>query len=455
MASDRPFYGLQFGKVVGAMPYRFRSLSRYLSIAIVFAVGSAATIAQAQGQDVLTLDQALKLAKDHNGTVRSALMQVKAGDQTVIQAQSAFYPTLNAQYQYNSDREQFLTNSSTGILQTEGAQTFLNASWTLLDSGERDYSLGAAKRARDARKFNAKQILRTTLFSVVQQYYNTLRAQELEKVAITEVSRAQTILDQTQTRIKARDAAQIEELQANADYQNAKVSALTAKNTTTNAGATLKATLGLSSGAPLPTLQKTNAATHAAPPESLQSLILTGLDSRPDIIAQRKNIESERFQKQLAERQAGLTMNLSAAYSEQVQPVNLSNRTLTFLINIPIFDAGKLSANSRALSYSIRADEATLEQAERGVRADIEAAYKDVITNGERLDAAQIALEASQKNYDAAVDSQKAGAYDLLQVLTAQVSLVTAESNQIQALYDYRISEVNLQLVTGRAIPGE
>ena len=67
----------------------------------------------------------------------------------------------------------------------------------------------------------------------------------------------------------------------------------------------------------------------------------------------------------------------------------------------------------------------------------------------------EIALDAAKKNYNAAVDSQKAGAYDLLQVLTAQVSLVTAESNQIQALYDYRISDVNLKLVTGRPIPGE
>ncbi len=125
------------------------------------------------------------------------------------------------------------------------------------------------------------------------------------------------------------------------------------------------------------------------------------------------------------------------------------------MVTLPIFDGGNLKAQARFISYNIKADQATLEQAERVVRSDIEAAYKSVTTDQERLDAAQIALDAAQKNYDAAVDSQKAGAYDLLQVLTAQVSLVTAESNQIQALYDYRIAEVNLKLVTGRAIPGE
>ncbi len=439
------------------MRYRVPCSLQIRTTALVFAAVCSAMAAagQTSTQDVLTLDDALKLAKDHNGTVKSAYLQVKAGDAAVVQALSAFYPTINTQYQYTSDRQQFATNNNTAFLQTEGAQTFLNTSWTLLDTGERNFSVNSAKRARDARAYNAKQVLRTTLFNVVQQYYNTLRAQELERVAQAEVGRAQTILDQTQTRIKARDAAQIEELQANADYQNARVSALTAKNTTTNAAATLKSTLGLSSNSPLPQLTKVNGSEAPAPADTLETLLLEGIRNRPDLIAQRKNIQAEDFSKRLADRQATISANVAATYTEQITPQSLSDRTLTFLVTIPIFDGGSLRAAARQIGYNIRADEATLEQAERSVRADIEAAYKNIATNAERLDAAQIALDAAKKNYNAAVDSQKAGAYDLLQVLTAQVSLVTAESNQIQALYDYRISDVNLKLVTGRPIPGE
>lgn len=189
--------------------------------------------------------------------------------------------------------------------------------------------------------------------------------------------------------------------------------------------------------------------------ESLQSLILEGISRRPDILAQQKNIESQKFSKMLADRQAGITMSLNAAFNEQLTPVGLQNRTLTFLVGIPIFDGGYLKAAARRIEYAIKADQETLNQAERVVRADIEAAYTNVRTNAERLQAAKTALDASKKNYEAAVDSQKAGAYDLLQVITAQISLVTAESNYIQALYDFRISDVNLKLVTGRPIPGE
>ncbi|MDR3689550.1 MAG: TolC family protein [Fimbriimonas sp.] len=436
------------------MTKRIQCLSRTLAFGLISTFCLSAALAQ--DQSVLTLDEALSLAKDRNGTVRSAYLQVKSADAVVVQQLAAFYPTLNAQYQYNSDRNQIVTTGNeTSFFQLEGAQTFLNSSWTLLDSGQRDYNLRSATRSRDSRRFNAKQVLRSTLFSVVQQYYDTLRAQELERVAQAEVSRAQTILDQTQTRIKARDAAQIEELQANADFQNARVTALTARNTSTNAAATLKGTIGLQSDEPLPKLQTEKSIAAPLPTETLKGLVSEGLEKRPDLIAQRKNIESEHYSKMFADLQAGPTMNLSANYTEQMTPIALANRTLTFTVTMPLFDGGALRASARQIGYSIKADRASLDQAERVVRADIEAAYVELKTNAERLQAAEIALEAAQKNYDAAVDSQKAGAYDLLQVLTAQVSLVTAESNQIQALYDYRISDVNLKLVTGRPIPGE
>ena len=276
------------------------------------------------------------------------MMQVKSADSNVTIASAAFLPTVSAQLQYNSLRQQFVTTgTNTAFQQTEGNQTFLNTSWTLLDSGQRDYNLRSAQRARDSRQFNAKQVLRSTLFTVVQQYFDTLRAQELERVALAQVDRAQTILDQTQTRIKARDAAQIEELQANADFQNARVTALTAKNTETNAAATLKGTIGLNVTEPLPKLQKETVSTTPDVPESLQSLILEGLSKRPDILAQQKNIESERYSKLLADRRAGITMSLTASYIEQMSPVSLQNRSLTFLVGIPIFDGGTLSKANR------------------------------------------------------------------------------------------------------------
>ena len=100
------------------------------------------------------------------------------------------------------------------------------------------------------------------------------------------------------------------------------------------------------------------------------------------------------------------------------------------------------------------AAEATYVQMERTAKAEIESAYYQVVQNIQRLRAARAALEAAQLNYKAAVEAQRLGAENIIDVLTARVSLATAENNAISAKYDTLIAQVNLALVTGRAIPG-
>ena len=99
--------------------------------------------------------------------------------------------------------------------------------------------------------------------------------------------------------------------------------------------------------------------------------------------------------------------------------------------------------------------EANLAQQERVARAEIEATYEEVLQNAERQEAAQAALKAAQVNFDAAVSAQSKGAGTLIEVLTAQVTLATAESNAVEARFDLKISQIRLRLVTGAPLPGE
>jgi outer membrane protein TolC len=71
------------------------------------------------------------------------------------------------------------------------------------------------------------------------------------------------------------------------------------------------------------------------------------------------------------------------------------------------------------------------------------------------LDASDLALKAAQENFNAASESQSLGAGTIIEVTAAQLALVTAETNRVQALYDYLISEMELKLVTGAPLPGE
>jgi len=94
-------------------------------------------------------------------------------------------------------------------------------------------------------------------------------------------------------------------------------------------------------------------------------------------------------------------------------------------------------------------------QLERNLYAELESALLTRLETIERLHAAQAALTAAQRNYEAARDALREGAGTLIEVLTAQLALVTAETNWVQAVYDSIVADLRLKLATGDPLPEE
>lgn len=432
---------------------------RFASHLIVFgALGlsltSAICAAQAPSPKPLTLEEALKLAKDRNGNVRAAYYDVESAKSGVGQSLAAFFPSVTPVYQYISDRSSVQTPVGKAWQQSEGGSSAINSTWRILDAGQRDFEYRASLRNEASSRANALQTLRTTLFGVYSQYIESLRSQELLKVNQATVDRANAILEQTRMQVQVGDVAAKDILQAQADALNAQVGYLTAKNSSTNALASLKSIIGWDFNQALPPLAPVDEpGTPTLPP--LDQLVKSGISQRADLVSARRAIEALHFNKLIADRNAGPTFTLDAGFDKIFSPDSLEARTLTFTISAPLFDGGFSRSRALQAKYQFLSAEANYVQQERQARAEIEAAYATDQQNAERIKAAKSALLAAQENYKAASESQKAGASTLIDVLTAQVSLATAESNAIQALYDFILSDVNLKLVTGAPVPGE
>jgi len=440
------------GNVVGIMPPKFfRIPSVCLTLGVVLLGG------RASAQDTLTLDEALRLAAQRNGTIKSAFLDIRSAHARVDELRSAYLPSITGTYGYNRSRTLTQTSLGDSILNVDGSSTQVTASWRILDSGEREYSLLSGRRSEDATKLESLQTLRSTLFTVHQQFYDALRASELERISEKQVERTQKIYDQTEFGSRPDIGAfpKKDVLQAKADLLNSKVDLLTSKNQAATNNAVLKATIGWDSNRDLPTLEKVPEPTEFPAPPPRDQVIRDGLLDRPDLQARRRRVEAQKYNAKLADREAGLTFGLDVNFSHNFSPNQNDDRNLSLLATYPIFDGGRLRAVARQEHFALDSLRVLLTQAEREAQAEIESAYTDLVLNGERVAAAKAALDAATENYNAAVASQKEGVNDVIAVLTAQVSLVTAESNYVEATYDYYVSDVNLKLVTGKPIPGE
>lgn len=405
-------------------------------------------------QESLSLEDALRLAMERNGTVRAAMMDVAAQRARVRQTWAAFWPTVTPAYRLSDSRTDFRTGNP-GVSENTTHSAEIDAAWKILDSGERSLTFASSRRSLEAQELTARQTLRMTLFSVAQQFLDALRSQELLRVSDLQVERAKTILDQTEAQVKLGDAPQKDILQARADYLNATVQQIQSRNRVFTTESTLKATIGW--GEALPGLAKIEGAPTAKLEDTREAAIERGLKNRPDLLAQRKRIESSKYEVRRRQLDAGLSWSLDAGYTARFSPDVSQDRSLSLLFSVPLFDAGRTQAAVSEARYSLEAANSDLLQFERELRSEIESAYVTHEQDASRMEAAKLALEAAELNYKAASESQRLGAEGttIVTVLTAQISLVTAESNYIEALYDFYLSGIRLRLVTGDSVPGE
>ena len=404
----------------------------------------------------LTMDEAIRLAKRNNGNLKAAEQDLIASKARRTIAASSFMPVLTPTATYTDSLRQIpsatLGNTSVAFTQTS---TQAGLTWRILDTGQRMAQLNAARQSVSAQDAQTQQVLRNLIYDVEVGFLETLRSQELEKVATSQLGRSDKVLEQTKARVSVGDAARREILQAEADALNAKVNSINAKNRTNINSASLKSIIGLQRDYATLELEPSSFVPSTDFPADVDSAVNLGLKNRPDLISRRKSVESQLNNLRGTELDAGLTWSLDFNYSRQFTPDQSSNRNTSFLLSYPLFDGGRSKAQVTAERANVEASKALLSQTEKNARSEIESAYLTYSQDQLRLNASELALRAARLNFEAASASQVLKVASLIEVITAQVSLVTAESNYIEASYDVQISQLKLRLVTGLQMPGE
>lgn len=417
----------------------------------VMAVGLAA------GQ-TLTLQQALEMARQKNGTLAAARANVRAALAREKQAFGAFLPTITPSLSYADSKQEFFTGRSQGRdVISSGTTTQIQGSWQLLDSGERDLRFRSARRGYEAETLSALQSLRNTLFDVHTQYFEALRAQQLVNVSTLQRDRAQEVLKQTDAKIKVGEVAEKDRFQAEADALNAEVDLLAATARRRQSEAALKATIGMDMTSSLPALEEFSEPEAQPTVPAISDAVKEGLENRADLGASRRRLEGNRFGLRLTKLDAGLKWSVDLSYTKQFSMDNTARRFLGVSASIPLFDGDRSRQAIKESEAGVEAAENQLLQQERQVTAEIESALETYRLNFDRVKAAKRALEAARVNFDKVVRANALGAQDadVVAISTARVSLATAERNYVEAIYDYYISDVRFRLVVGRPIPGE
>lgn len=415
--------------------------------------------------DPLSLQQAITIALQHQPNQYAAQAQQTEAAGTVMQAKSQYFPTVTPTYTYEADSNAAyspaageLARLPAGSVPTSGSMVTIDASELLFDNGKRELANAQARRTNDIANDDARNTTETTIDAVTEDYYNLLMATDLVKVGQSQVDSAQIELNLVQAQVTAGTVAASSTYQAQATLANAQVTLIQDQTSVSNAAAALKAELGVGPAATIDLVPLAPGDALPPPPApgpatTLAQYLQTAYDNRPDLQAQQAMVGYQEIGVKQAQLNAGLQFAGTAYYlSTDQNSFGSTSSDERFMLTAtwPILDFGYY--RGAVVTAEGMADSAkdSYDSLKLSVNQAVEQAYVSRNQAESAATLAQAALKAAQVNYDSTVAMQKEGLATVVDVTTAQVTLVQAQDQYVTAIYNYYIEDSALSRAIGQ-----
>lgn len=402
----------------------------------------------------LNLDRAIKIGLLRQNSIAISKASTDAANARLVQSRSSYYPTVEPTFSYSSNVSpggsiniggQIIRGSRQSETRTEA----IAARFTIYDSGRREANVGASRRNLFGTEYGLANQRQAVVLDVTESFYSLLRDRELVRVQEESVKRAQTTLDAIKAQVEAGTAAKSDTLQAESDLANARVSLYNAQNNARLTEASLKNAMGVVAENSLNLEDSIPQPSIAPDPVKLEKYVQAAYDNRYDLRQQQERINATGYSVRLAHINAGITLDASISEGFQIHPDTGEQRTFRVDVSYPLFDGGNSKAAVKEAKAQLEQDRRQLDLLQQNIRLSVDQSYSTREQAKRRLEAARLAVEAGKLNYQAALEKQKNGLVNILEVINAEVQLVNAEVSAVQAVYDYYIADARLQREIG------
>jgi outer membrane protein len=339
--------------------------------------------------------------------------------------------------------------------------------------------LAVTKLNRDVSDVQLRATITNTLSNVRNAYWDYVFAVQSVDVAQKSVDLAVKLVQDNQTRVEVGTMAPIDVVQAQSQAATARQNLAAAQQTMRTAELVLKRLIV--SGTEDPnwsvTLDPVDRPEFAPQAIDLEAAIRNALSQRTDLEIAKKSMQANDVTLRFLRDQLKPQADLSVAYVPQglggVQLNRQSNGTLgsTVVSTVPggIGDAFSslfrnaypqwtaqvnfsypLGTSSQEASVArarvqMSQVQAQVKQVELQVATDVTNAAVSARSNVDRVEAAQAARELAQKQLEAEQSKFEVGMSTNYNVIQSQRDLATAQSNELQAILNYRKSLVELE----------
>ncbi len=402
-----------------------------------------------------TLADAIALAYQSNPSLQSARAQLRALDESYVQARAGYRPTATFQLgpSYSKVQQTNLFGQRVDPDANLGAAD-ISVTQPIYTGGATSSAVDAASATIEAQREALRSVEANVLQSVIQAYSDVRRDEQILTIYENELGVLQTQVDDARARQKGGEVTRTDVEQSVAQLDSTRAILTLAQGQLEVSRSEYAAAVGQDPGK-----------LEAEPP--LAGLPLT-IDEAFE--ASRRHsatlLQAQLTEKASAARIAEAKANYGPkaeftttyGYTGALQPFYARNEdralTAAITITVPILTGGLRGSYTRQAIETNNSDRINIELARRTVVQAVSAAWNTALANRASAISDDHAVSAARQYFSDTQVEYRVGQRSTLDVLVAEQTLRTAEITLIQAKHDAYVAEAALLNAVGRLEAG-
>lgn len=415
--------------------------------------------AQASAQELLTRDEALKLALQHNYDILVAQKSVETAQSNASILNSGFLPTAsasgNATVTYNAGENE--TVQGTNSFDATDAYSYnasVGVNYVIFNGLGRLYNYKQLKEQNNLTELQAKQIIENTVLSLSTAYFQIAQLSENVGILKSALEVSKKRMTRARYNFEYGQGTQLDVLNAEVDVNNDSINLLNTSQQLENA----KRNLNLIMGRALET------------DFSVDTVVDFSLDMVSDELtakALERNVQIEQTKSQLKNSEYAIkasrsgwfpSLSANAAYAYQGQQ-NPNGAFLTgstsygpqagISLSWNIFDGGTTKTRTQNARIALETQKLQQERTALSVQRDVLNAHSTYQNALFVLQAQEANLATTQRNFERSSEMYKQGQITSIEFRQAQLNMLNAKSNHSQAKYNAKNAELQLKQLAG------
>ena len=401
-----------------------------------------------------TLKEALTKAYQDNPTLESARANQRAIDENVPIARASGLPSADVSATYS----EFLKQSSNNFISPDRALSAdVNIGMPVFSGGAIRNSVRAAETRVDAGRADLRGTESFLFTQVVAAYMDVILNEALVSLSANNVDVLGINLEATSDRFEIGYLTRTDIAQSQARLSLAEGDLLTARSNLIRARENYIALVGdvpndLQPPPPLPGL-----------PESVQQATQIALASNPELIAAAERAEAAGYDVDIAGagRLPSISVFTNGGYDNYLgtlgsapgttTPQTATSATAGVRLTMPLFQGGRVAAQQRQAQALSAAALEQVVATERGIIADVRAAYANWRSANAIIDSSRTAVEAASLSLEGVRAENTVGNRTVLDILDSQQELLRAQVQLVTARRNAYVAGFNLLALMGRA----